>query len=99
MKVFGGNSKIIEARAILDNASQPNLISEKLCKRLGIKPSTKHIQVSGIGSGRGITTTKFIQIQIASKYGQYSTTIEALVPPSITNYLPKEKLNMHRDTR
>ena len=44
-----------------------NLISEKLCKRLGIKPSTKHIHVSGIGSGRGITTTKFIQVQIASK--------------------------------
>ena len=51
VKVFGGNIKIIEARAILDNASPPNLISEKICKILDIKPSTKHIQVSGIGSG------------------------------------------------
>ena len=74
-------------RAILDSASQLNLITNRFANFINLKCERTFASISGIGDGN-ITIDKSVDILIKSKNENYFTSLTAMVIPSITDYQP-----------
>ncbi|XP_050294945.1 uncharacterized protein LOC126735061 [Anthonomus grandis grandis] len=86
--IYDKNHKPIICKAILDNGSQSNFISEKLFKLLNIPYQSVNMSVSGIGPD--VTNlTKRVQLQIKSMVNNFSAKIPALVINKITELTPQ----------
>lgn len=77
----------VPCRAILDSASQLNLISSRFVNRLHLKCDRACATISGIGDG-SFTIDKSVDIVVKSRHGDYSTSFTTMVVPSITDYQP-----------
>ncbi|XP_037811070.1 uncharacterized protein LOC119603189 [Lucilia sericata] len=77
----------VPCRIILDSASQLSLITRRFVNQLCLKCNRIQASISGIGDG-GYTIDKSVDIVIKSLHGDYSTTLTAMVVPSITDYQP-----------
>lgn len=76
-------------RALLDNASQENFVSQRVLQFLGLKPHASSMSISGIGQSQAPKPLGEINFQFGSRVDtSFSMTINAIVLPVITNVLP-----------
>ena len=74
-------------RAILDSASQLNLITSNLVENLQLKCSKASSTICGIGDG-SIKGNISVDVDVKSRHSGFSATFNSMVVPSITNYQP-----------
>jgi hypothetical protein len=95
LKVRTAPGKWVAVRALIDNASQNDFITETCCKRLGynIFSNTTQASVRGIGNAThpvlGIS-----KLQLFSRHSSYSIEVEPLVVDRITDKLPTTPVNI-----
>ncbi|XP_049294208.1 uncharacterized protein LOC125769517 [Anopheles funestus] len=74
-------------RALLDSASQPDLMSTKLAQRLALKHDT--VNVTLIGAGHSSTPVrKSVRAKISSRTGQYQLNADFLIVDNLIGDLP-----------
>lgn len=75
------------ARALLDNGSQANIMSERLCQMLNLKRRSANVPISGIGQSE--TRARFIvNTTVSSRIQDFSVGMEFLVLQKVTSELP-----------
>lgn len=94
-----GNLDIkIMVRAICDNGSQVNLITQAAIQQLGLKPNPKVSFFQGIGGNKLGSSKGNIYLQIA--LNNETTLIDKFyVVKNITNYSPKESNNRWKNLK
>lgn len=80
-------------RALLDNGSQSNLITEGLCERLGLKQENVNISITGINQVVSSITHKCL-VNVQSLHNNFERVISCLVMPQICDSVPSQKLNI-----
>ncbi|XP_058827609.1 uncharacterized protein LOC131687534 [Topomyia yanbarensis] len=75
------------ARALLDCASQPNLITDKMVQLLRLKRSKSNVIVQGIGE-QSQNARESVHVQIRSRKQDFSMNVEFLILPKVTPDLP-----------
>lgn len=83
---------LVPCRAILDSASQLNLITSRFVNSLHLKCNKVSATICGIGNGN-LTIQKSVDVNVKSQHGNYSTSFTAMVVPSITDYQPSINVN------
>ncbi|CAG9133368.1 unnamed protein product [Plutella xylostella] len=91
--VAGDNNEYHTARALLDNGSEHNFISEKLSKRLNTKLIQSTLNVTGVGN-KHTNTNHLCDITMRSKVQDYSTPLRCIVLSSITSHLPSTRVDV-----
>lgn len=87
------NGELIKCRALLDNGSQLNIITEKLRKALGISYKNANCEIGGIGDVKsGIS--KRASVVISSQKNGYTAELEVVIIPKITSDMPSIQLNV-----
>lgn len=76
-----------EVRCLLDNGSQSNFITEKMCKQLGLQLIKVDYAVKGVGKVLSTIKNK-VQVKISSAVNKYTADISCLVIANITDDLP-----------
>lgn len=85
--------KFIECRALLDNCSQVNSISERLANSLGLqRQKTSHL-ISAL-SGMSTQISHKTETQIKSCNGNFSQSLEFLIVPEITSHVPEKTIDI-----
>lgn len=87
IKISSPTGQNIHGRALLDNGSQSNFITNKLVHKLGLKRHKVNIPICGISESKNNIKYKVTAI-VQSLNGSYPTTIEFLVLSKITGSLP-----------
>ena len=80
-------------RALLDNGSQSNFISEKLCKNLNLKVKDINLPIISISD---TTTMAIHQVKInitSHDFEGYQDTLECVVLPSISGSIPNAQID------
>ncbi|XP_058840862.1 uncharacterized protein LOC131696333 [Topomyia yanbarensis] len=89
------------ARALLDCASQPNLISDRMAQILRLKRRKVNVQLQG-PAGIAVRSSDSVFTQIRSRKEDFSRDVEFLVLPRVTADLPEQDIciqdwNMPKD--
>ncbi|XP_065078929.1 uncharacterized protein LOC135701909 [Ochlerotatus camptorhynchus] len=75
------------ARALLDNGSQANIMSERLCQMLSLNRRKINLPISGIGHSE--TRARFqVKTTVSSRVQDFSVGMEFLVLQKVTSELP-----------
>lgn len=82
IKIIANNGRVEEFRALLDSGSQINIVTERLIRRLSIKPKQTALSIEGVG-GNSRQTTQRISVKFESTTSGYSSRLEAYVLPNI----------------
>ncbi|XP_034935131.1 uncharacterized protein [Chelonus insularis] len=90
MKDVHGN--LVIGRALLDSASQSNIITEELARKLKLSFKKEDRLISGINESRS-SAKKNMSIQIKAMYSDFTADIECLVLPSITEDIPQTEVD------
>ncbi|PZC75621.1 hypothetical protein B5X24_HaOG205897, partial [Helicoverpa armigera] len=85
--VLGENGMPIKLRALLDQGSQINLITESAAQRLGLHRRKQDAIVSGVGISNN-KSHGTVLLTCESIYQDYNFTVEALVMANLLNNLP-----------
>ncbi|XP_055634088.1 uncharacterized protein LOC129774380 [Toxorhynchites rutilus septentrionalis] len=93
VKVRDANNNFQLARALLDSGSQPSFISEALCQRLGLKRKKINTPISGIGQSM-VNVRYGVTLPIASRFGNFESSLECLVLPKLTVALPSHNIDI-----
>ncbi|XP_062699619.1 uncharacterized protein LOC134284635 [Aedes albopictus] len=81
------------ARALLDSASQPNLITERLARRLHLKRSTVNVTIQGAGNlSKKVHESIFARIK--SRNDNYECSAEFLLMDTVTADLPAQDISV-----
>ncbi|XP_028176820.1 uncharacterized protein LOC114364741 [Ostrinia furnacalis] len=87
VEIADANNTYHTTRALLDNGSQHCFISQSLCQKLNVPLIQSTVQVTGVGNS--VThSSKSCDINLKSKYTDYSTRLKCLVLSQITAQLP-----------
>ena len=78
IKVSSSGGRYIHGRALLDNGSQSNFITNNLVHKLGLKRRKVNIPICGISKSRNNIKYKVTAV-VQSLKSSYVTTIEFLV--------------------
>ncbi|XP_031350590.1 uncharacterized protein LOC116176246 [Photinus pyralis] len=79
-------------RALLDNGSQSNFVTKKVCDQLGLEKQKVNFAISGVGQSLQSISNQ-VTISITSINKQYHTQVKCLVINKITEKLPKQSFN------
>ncbi|XP_036347558.1 uncharacterized protein LOC118756930, partial [Rhagoletis pomonella] len=90
--IKGRNGPEIQARALLDSASQLNLMCEPLMQRLKLKWTSCIMTAHSIADS-GTNITRKVQASVKSRIGGYETSLEFYVLPKITSFKPDQFMN------
>ncbi|XP_059219534.1 uncharacterized protein LOC131995236 [Stomoxys calcitrans] len=75
-------------RAILDQGAQATLITESAAQLLGLRRSSTHVRINGIG-GESIVVRSYVNFCLISSYEKgFRLESNAFVMPSLTSYHP-----------
>ena len=85
---------MIEARTILDNGSQVNLITGRLASQLGLRAKLSSVNLSCIGANNNLKTTKKLQLEITSLHNSFRKILDFIVIPKISSYSPNESIDV-----
>ncbi|XP_035902654.1 uncharacterized protein LOC118507752 isoform X1 [Anopheles stephensi] len=83
------------ARALIDQGSQSNFISERLAQQLKLRKKTMLKPLSGIGSV-SVFANGMVSAQIKSRVSDYQTTLNFLVLPRVTADCPSRYSDVSR---
>ncbi|XP_058828052.1 uncharacterized protein LOC131687963 [Topomyia yanbarensis] len=81
------------ARALLDCASQPNIISERMAQILRLKRNKVNVQLHGPG-GIAVRSTDSVFTQIHSRKENFSRDVEFLILPRVTADMPASDISI-----
>ncbi|XP_055522596.1 uncharacterized protein LOC129716785 [Wyeomyia smithii] len=81
------------ARALLDSASQPNLLTERMAQLLKLKRKRVKVQLQGPG-GIGIRAKDTVTTQIRSRKESFALDVEFLILPQVTADLPERNISI-----
>ncbi|XP_058456787.1 uncharacterized protein LOC131434155 [Malaya genurostris] len=70
-------------RALLDCASQPNLVSERMAQLLRLKRTKANVLIQGIG-GQPQNAKELVNIKVHSRKEEFSLDVEFLILPKVT---------------
>lgn len=92
-----------ECTALLDSASQSNIITKKLCNKLKIKLQDYKVPICGINQCSTNVNYR-VDVEIRSRFSDFSANLQCLVLPVITERLPllgfsKESLNYPKNVQ
>lgn len=87
LKIFDKNNKTSDCRALLDCGSQSNFITHDLVNKLDLEVTDAVINISGINNAAS-QANKLTTVKIKSNYDKFTTTLNCIVVPSISNNLP-----------
>ncbi|XP_058816691.1 uncharacterized protein LOC131679965 [Topomyia yanbarensis] len=87
------NGGVISCRALLDNGSTVNLISESMANRLGLERKPVCIPITGIGESKTYAKD-IILAEVQSRTNNFSMEIECLVVPKVTEVIPTTKIDI-----
>ncbi|XP_018375582.1 PREDICTED: uncharacterized protein LOC108769219 [Trachymyrmex cornetzi] len=87
--IFDAQGKSHTCRALLDNGSQLNFITETLANKLRLKQQHLNIAISGVAQG-GINARRSVNVLIQSKQNSYRERMECVILQKITQNLPQE---------
>lgn len=85
--VFDNNNKLHKARALLDFASQSNLIKDAFCNTLKLNKHKTNKSICGINQ-KEAQISSCVNIKIKSKYSEYTANLSCLVMKELTENLP-----------
>ncbi|XP_055622079.1 uncharacterized protein LOC129765691 [Toxorhynchites rutilus septentrionalis] len=92
VKVIGSHGSEYLARALLDSASQPNLITDRMARILRLRRQSANVTVQGAGQlSKSITESVFAQVQ--SRKGNFSCGVNLLVMDKVTADLPSQSIS------
>lgn len=92
--IFDEQGQPITCRVLLDNGSQSNFITEKLCRVL--KLSKKGVDIPVSGFNQALTHIRHsVSARIQSRDGRFGTKLSFLVVSQITDILPAQLINRH----
>ncbi|XP_070170444.1 uncharacterized protein [Polyergus mexicanus] len=92
--MFDEKRQPITCRVLLDNGSQSNFITEKLCGVLNLSKKGVDIPVSGFN--QALTHIKHsVSARMQSRDGRFGTKLSFLVVSQITDILPAQLINRH----
>ncbi|XP_058816947.1 uncharacterized protein LOC131680245 [Topomyia yanbarensis] len=80
------------ARALLDSASQPNLISARLASVLQLKRNSTYVTIHGAGN-LAKPVRQSVTTEIRSRRGHFSCVADFLVMDVVTSSLPKQNVS------
>ena len=97
--IIAPDGSIIEARALLDNASSASFISERLANSLSLPRAYQSIRVSGIGGMSHKPCLQAVaQFWLSSvKPGGRKIDVTAIIVPKVTCDLPMSPINFRMD--
>lgn len=78
----------VQCRALLDNGSQSNFITQSMAQRLGLKQKPTNISIGGIGESEN-SINKYAQIKFKSNHTSYSTQLNCLIITKIAKKHPE----------
>lgn len=84
--------ELVVCRALLDNGSQINILTEAMSQRLGLARTKINKSITGINEVVSRATYE-VTASIKSRINNYSTTINMLVLPKITGNLPTSNID------
>ncbi|XP_055623062.1 uncharacterized protein LOC129766519 [Toxorhynchites rutilus septentrionalis] len=88
VKVFGPKGNSFLARVLLDNASQPNLMTERFRRLIASRKSPQTLEIAGVG-GEVNTVANFSTVAtVASRFNNFRVPLEFVVMEKVTNDLP-----------
>ena len=87
VKVYGLNGNEHLVRALRDNGSQSNFVSDTLCHKLGLSKTKCDISISGISLVNSQVTYN-TSLQINSTTNNFTKTLSCLILPVITGNIP-----------
>ncbi|XP_018301273.1 uncharacterized protein, partial [Mycetomoellerius zeteki] len=87
--VFDAQGKSHTCRALLDNGSQLNFITETLANKLQLKQQHLNIAISGVAQG-GINARRSVNILLQSKHNSYRERMDCVILHKITQNLSQE---------
>lgn len=87
IKISSSAGRSVHGRALLDNGSQSNFITNNLVHKLGLKRHKVNIPICGISESKNNIKYKVTAI-VQSLNSSYITTVEFLVLSKITGSLP-----------
>ncbi|XP_018315341.1 uncharacterized protein [Mycetomoellerius zeteki] len=90
--IYDKEDRLIEGRALLDCGSQANFISRKFLTKLGLKPRSISVVISGV-DGATTTSNQSVRLKLQSRLNAYSTDIECIVTEQVTGKLPAATLD------
>lgn len=89
VKNFRGGFNVL--RAVLDNGSQLNLISDHAARILGLHRVHDDTTVRGIAGSKPCRGR--VKVEISSRVTNYSSSVDALIMPNICNNLPSSNVS------
>ncbi|XP_065089129.1 uncharacterized protein LOC135710468 [Ochlerotatus camptorhynchus] len=93
VKVIGAHGVEYLARALLDSASQPNLITDRLAKILRLRRQPANVTVQGAGQlSKLVNESVFAQVQ--SRKENFSCGVNFLVMDKVTAVLPSQNISI-----
>lgn len=87
--VYDSKNQLISCRALLDNGSQMNFVTEELANRLQLKGQTFETSISGVMQGT-FQAKRIINLRVKSRFNNFSESIDCIILPKITQNLPQE---------
>lgn len=87
---FGSYQKI---RIVIDNCSQPNLITRRCAQRLGLPIRQKNTSIEGVCEVSTLSTS-YTTLNIRSMKSDFEMCVEAFVTPKICSDQPAVKIDM-----
>lgn len=82
----------LPCRAVLDNGSQVNIITQKLSNKLGLDVTRAMLPISGV-NGVNTRSSQWVNVTISSFHSQYTNVIGCHVLPAVTFPLPAQPIN------
>ncbi|XP_058448943.1 uncharacterized protein LOC131428901 [Malaya genurostris] len=79
------------ARVLLDSASQPNLITERLAKQLGLQRSRTNAIINGVG-GQPQRARESVLVHLQSRKTDFKLDVDCLIINKITSPLPSHDI-------
>lgn len=92
LKVVDSNGQPQLVRALLDSASQLNIVSSRLIQRLRIPRQREHHSIGGIGQSATVSKHA-VHLVLQSRNSDYTTTAKFRILNQVTRDLPVFKVN------
>uniref|UniRef100_A0A2S2PTX9 Integrase catalytic domain-containing protein n=1 Tax=Schizaphis graminum TaxID=13262 RepID=A0A2S2PTX9_SCHGA len=93
--ILNACGELVVCRALLDNGSQINILTEAMAQRLGLVKTKINKSITGINEVLSHAAYQ-VTASIKSRINNYSTTMDMLVLPKITGKLPTNNIDTQK---
>ncbi|XP_036145373.1 uncharacterized protein LOC118646483 [Monomorium pharaonis] len=93
VKVKAKNGQFFTGRALLDNGSQSNFITNDFAKKLNMPTFKENIEIRGINQ-QAVCSTDSVNLKITSRFGTFGTELTYVVLPRITQNIPTIEIDI-----